>query len=413
MRVTSNLMADTVSSSFFKNAEQLLKIQSSIATGKRINKPSDDPVGMGRVLNYRKTLSSIDQYQKNIGSAKSWLNLTDSALGSVDSLLIRAKEVAVYQATGTANDDTRTMAAEEVKNILDDLLQMANTKLGSSYIFAGFETDSAPFSRDEDYIVSYNGASEVTEITCAAGSTLSGGESFGLSTPSTDYYVWYRVDGSGEDPAVEEATGIAVDITNADDASAVAVLTASRIESVAGLGASSIADKVTVTNAASGSVSDAADNDTGFVISTATQGDNGDDGEIRIITGDDVDINVNASGVDAFNGDVRVFDVLRDLKVALEDNDVSGISGQIDLIDDALDQVLKVRSEVGAKVNRLETTESYWENFRFNIEDMLSGTEDADISRAITELTVQEAAYEASLAVAGRIIQPSLINFLK
>ena len=295
MRVTNKLMADTVANNLFKNTEHLLKIQNMISSGKRISKPSDDPIGMGKVLDYRKTISSIDQYNRNIARGRSWLDITDSTLGSVDNLLMRAKEIAVSQATGTANKQTREIAAKEMKNIYEQMLQLANTKLGSSYIFAGHKTDTAPFSRDDDYNASYNG----------------------------------------------------------------------------------------------------------------------DKGDIRIIVGEDTSISINANGEDIFFSKVSVFDVLRDLKDGLQNNDPSAISNQIELLNDALGQVLKVRAEVGAKLNRLEITETYWANFKLNITEMLSQTEDADLTKAITDLTTQETVYQTSLAISARLIQPSLMNFLR
>jgi flagellar hook-associated protein 3 FlgL len=68
---------------------------------------------------------------------------------------------------------------------------------------------------------------------------------------------------------------------------------------------------------------------------------------------------------------------------------------------------------VGAKLNRLEATENHWADFKLNITQMLSDTEDADMIKTVTDLASQEAAYQASLAASARIIQPSLIDFLR
>jgi len=295
MRVTNKLMADTITNNLFKNTERLLKTQNMISSGKRINKPSDDPIGMGRVLDFRKRISSIDQYSRNISHGESWLKHTDSTLESVDTLLIRAKELAVYQATETASQETREIAAEEVKNIYDQIVQLANTKLGKSYIFSGHITDAAPFSRDVNYNASYNG----------------------------------------------------------------------------------------------------------------------DDGEIRISIGENVTTSINNNGEDIFTSDENVFDILRDLINGLENNDTAEISAQIEPLDEALNQIFKVRADTGAKLNRLETTKNYLANFKLNITQMLSETEDVDIIKAITDLTTQEAVYQASLASAARMIQPGLIDFLR
>jgi flagellar hook-associated protein 3 FlgL len=413
MRVTNKMMTNTVTGNLFKNVKQLLKTQNVLSSGKRINRPSDDPIGMSKVLDYRKTICAIDQYDRNIDHGESWLNLTDSTLNAVGDSLIRAKELALSQANATANADTMKAVAEEVKNIYDHLLQFANTKLGNSYIFAGHETDTAPFSRDDDYITSYNGEAEVTDITCEAASTLSGGEYFTLSSPSTDYYVWYDIDNGSTDPSVADCTGIEVDIASGDLADLVADKTSLAINNIVGLGAASSTSTVTVTNAATGAVKDSFANDSGFLIETITQGTDGDKGEISIIAGENVEIGINVDGEELFLSEVNIFEVLRELKAALETNDSDAISDQLGPLDDALDQILKARANVGPKLNRLEATENHWADFKLNITQMLSDTEDADMIQTVTDLSSQEAAYQASLAASARIIQPSLIDFLR
>lgn len=413
MRVTNKMMTNTVTGNLFKNVKQLLKTQNVLSSGKRINRPSDDPIGMSKVLDYRKTICAIDQYDRNIAHGESWLNLTDSTLNAVGDSLIRAKELALSQANATANADTMKAVAEEVKNIYDHLLQFANTKLGNSYIFAGHETDTAPFSRDDDYITSYNGEAEVTDITCEAASTLSGGEYFTLSSPSTDYYVWYDIDNGSTDPSVADCTGIEVDIASGDLADVVADKTSLAINNIVGLGAASSDSTVTVTNAATGAVKDSFANDSGFLIETITQGTDGDKGEISIIAGENVEIGINVDGEELFLSEVNIFEVLRELKAALETNDSDAISDQLGPLDDALDQILKARANVGPKLNRLEATENHWADFKLNITQMLSDTEDADMIKTVTDLSSQEAAYQASLAASARIIQPSLIDFLR
>ncbi|MFV9615888.1 MAG: flagellar hook-associated protein FlgL [Gammaproteobacteria bacterium] len=534
MRVTNKLMADTVTGNLFKNIDQFLKTQNILSSGKRINKPSDDPIGMGKVLDYRKTLCAIDQYNRNIAHGESWLNVTDSTLDTIGDSLIRAKELALSQANATANADTMKVVAEEIKNIYDHILQLANTKLGNSYIFAGHKTDTPPFSRDDDYIASYNGEAEVTDITCIADIAGSlDGKYLTLSSPSTDYYVWYNVDDNSAEPAVADRIGIEVNIASGALASVVADKTAAAIKNIVGLGAELSDDKVTVTNAAAGDVVNSVDNDSGFSITTITQGTDGDKNKISIIAGENLEIDINVNGDEIFLSDLNIFEVLRELKVALETNDSDGeagvtditcstpaglggeyftlsspstdyyvwyneggstdpevpdrigievdigtvnlsdevasntadainnivglgavssgdkvtvtnaaagavtnaydytsvpgfsldittqgtdgnkISDQLGPLDDALDQILKAMANVGTKLNRLEATENHWADFKLNITQMLSDTEDADMIKTVTDLASQEAAYQASLAASARIIQPSLIDFLR
>jgi len=291
MRVTNKLIADTVTSNLLKKTENLLETQNMIASGKRINKPSDDPHGIAKVMDYRKTLASIDQYAKNISHGKSRLYITDTTLDSVNNLLVRATELAVQMASDTYNEANRKEAAEEVKNIRGQMIQLANTRIGNDYLFAGHETASTPFSSDGTY--------------------------------------------------------------------------------------------------------------------------NGDDGEIRLIIGNNIDIRINATGEEIFQSDVDIFQVLTALEQGLEDNDAAAISAQLPELEEASNHILNEMAKVGAGLNRLEATAYYWDSFKLNVSNMLSHTEDAEITEAITNLATQEAAYKAALSVSASIIQPSLVSLLR
>lgn len=297
MRLTNRLMADTVLSSLYKNTQQLLKLQQIVSSEKRINRPSDDPIGMGKILDYRKVISSIDQYNTNITNGKTQIDLTESCLEAIDDLVLKARKIAVEQSAGELK--TRPTAAQEVKNIYDQILQLANTKLGDTYILSGHQTDTAPFSRDTDYNATYHG----------------------------------------------------------------------------------------------------------------------DDGDKRIIVGDNLDIKINVTGEDALRSGVDVFDSLRDLINGLENPDTTAgtaqIATQVTPLSNSLDQIKGVRAEAASTFIQLETTENQLANFKLNIEDMLSDTEDADMAQAIVELQVQQTAYETSLATAAKILQRSLMDFLR
>ena len=297
MRLTNRLMADTVLNSLYKNTQQLLKLQEMVSSQKRINRPSDDPIGMRKILDYRKVLSSIDQYNTNITHGKTQIDLTESCLEAIDDLVLKARRIAVEQSAGEL--ENRPTAAQEVKKIYDQILQLANTKLGDTYILSGHQTDTAPFSRDADYNATYHG----------------------------------------------------------------------------------------------------------------------DDGDKRIIVGDNLNIKINVTGEDALRSGVDVFDSLRDLINGLEDPDTTAgtaqIATQITPLSNALDQIKAVRSEAASTFIQLETTENQLANFKLNIEDMLSDTENADMAQAIVELQIQQTAYETSLATAARILQRSLMDFLR
>ena len=142
--------------------EALYERQTIIASQKRINRPSDDPIGIGKVLDYRQTLSSIEQYETNIQSGQERLEITEITLDLVDELLQGVRAIAMTEAGGTT--ESRQLTAEQVKNMFDQVLDLANSKLNGDYMFSGYQTRTAPFSRDEtlattfdQFTVTYNG----------------------------------------------------------------------------------------------------------------------------------------------------------------------------------------------------------------------------------------------------------------
>lgn len=141
MRVTNKMMADNITAQLFRQTEQMAKTQEHIITGKRINRPSDDPAGISSTLSYRKTISSLEQYNDNIKNAKLHIDTVDNVLGMVGDLLREAKEIAYDTAP-----DMRAEMAVEVAALREQVLQMTNYQLDGKYIFNGDTTDTAPYT---------------------------------------------------------------------------------------------------------------------------------------------------------------------------------------------------------------------------------------------------------------------------
>jgi flagellar hook-associated protein 3 len=98
---------------------------------------------------------------------------------------------------------------------------------------------------------------------------------------------------------------------------------------------------------------------------------------------------------------------------SLHNNDRSAISELVGTLDTALNTVLNQRASTGAKVVRMETTLSRLEDYELNYTKLLSDVEDADVTKLITDLAMAQNAYQSALNAAARIIQPSLLDFLK
>ncbi|MCD6184541.1 MAG: flagellar hook-associated protein FlgL [Deltaproteobacteria bacterium] len=297
MRVSSNAVYNTIIGNLFKNSERLLKAQVKVATEKRINKPSDDPIGMGKVLDYRKRLASIDQYQSNIAKGKAGIQMTETTLDMVSDLLNDAKEIAMEQSAGSVENATREIAAEQIASIREQVLQLANTRLGGKYVFAGHKTSTPAFLGNGSY--------------------------------------------------------------------------------------------------------------------------DGDVGEKKIIIDENLEVKINLTGEDIFPTtgppDSNVFTVLDKLQAALElpVYEQSTVADQANLLEEARDQVNIARASSASIFKHLEGHDGRLDSFKLRIEDMLSKTEDADLATAIVELQFEERSYEAALSASARVMQPSLLNFLK
>jgi flagellar hook-associated protein 3 FlgL len=111
---------------------------------KRINRPSDDPVGAGRILASRATLGRIDTYQDNVNTALGWLSTADSVLasgeGSVQSLISDIRGLALQAATGTVTAENRLQISQQVRGLLSQLVSLSNSTYAGSHIFAGHKT---------------------------------------------------------------------------------------------------------------------------------------------------------------------------------------------------------------------------------------------------------------------------------
>jgi flagellar hook-associated protein 3 FlgL len=174
MRVTQNMMSNIFVRNLQKQTEAMLQRQEQLASQKRINRPSDDPAGMARVLDGRSSLAAIDQYVENIKQGKTRLEITETTLEQVDDLVQQAGDLARANSGEEITADQREFAAENIKEIYDHIMQLANSRFGGRYMFAGYQTDTAPFTRDadptistDDYTAAYNGDSGSFQIPIA------------------------------------------------------------------------------------------------------------------------------------------------------------------------------------------------------------------------------------------------------
>jgi len=282
----ANRYLEQTSTAYFNANEQ-------VSSGKRINRPSDDPNGAGRVTRYRADLSRLAQYQENISHARTFLNQTESTLNLINSLRVSAKEIALQGANGNHSSTELDNMAQSIATIKSQLVSLANTQVGDEYIFGGYDVSSPPYDSSGNY--------------------------------------------------------------------------------------------------------------------------SGDDGEIEIRIGKNSTIKLNFPGENVLGaaGGVDLFQTLTDLQTALSGNDLSGIQTSIGNLDASEEQIMSAWSITGYRVNNLDGASNVLDQINLDTTELISDTEDVDMSQAMMNFSKQEVALQAVMASSAKILQTNLLNFLK
>ncbi|MGM0680506.1 MAG: hypothetical protein ACQESY_11665 [Pseudomonadota bacterium] len=103
MRISSHQAQQTAINAMLEQQEKLSKVQEQVATGRRIAKPSDDPIAAAKIVNQRDVLETVQQYQDNINAGRARLELEEGVLQNVTDILQRVRELAVM-----SNNDSQT-----------------------------------------------------------------------------------------------------------------------------------------------------------------------------------------------------------------------------------------------------------------------------------------------------------------
>lgn len=143
---------------------------------------------------------------------------------------------------------------------------------------------------------------------------------------------------------------------------------------------------------------------------------NGDENDIDIRVGRNNSATINKNGKDAFmdgNETSNLFTYLIDLKEALEGNDVSGIQDSLGNLSDAADYINEKIADFGAKRNKLDMKKYIYAELRLSNTERLSDIEDTDLAEAILNLQTKEVAYQAALTAASKVMQLSLVDFMR
>ena len=290
MRVTQSMMQKDMLNNLFKSQASMNKYLTQIQTGKKISRPSDDPVIAMKGMTFRTDKTEIEQYQRNTTEIWSWMDNSDDALDKGTKVMQRLEYLAVQASNGTYTEDERKAVKEEVDQLKEQLMDIANTQVNGKYIFNGTDTDKPPIQDGK------------------------------------------IVKGDGRDNMVK----------------------------------------------------------------------------IAISKGIQFEVNVNP---DVFSEEV--FKAIDDFSEALDTDDQEAIEKSIGELQDATKGIINGRAKLGARMNRLELVEDRLEQQYITAEDTIAKNEGVDFEEAVTNLLSQEVMHRAALSAGAKIIQPSLMDFLR
>ncbi|MFB1098027.1 MULTISPECIES: flagellar hook-associated protein FlgL [Bacillaceae] len=294
MRITQSMMSNSMLRNLSNSYSDLNKYSEQLSSGKKITRPSDDPVVATKGMSYRTEVRDVAQYKRNLSEAQTWIDNSDSALSNATSALQRLRELAVQASNGTYEEGQRSNIAEEVDQLKEQLATIANTQVNEKYIFNGSATNTAPVTINED------GSTTVDFNSNAVNLTLSKG----------------------------------------------------------------------------------------------------------------VDVKINVDGGAVFGN--KLFDDLSNFSAALRsDGSDEDLDQYIGLIDENINNLVNERADIGARMNRMDLVESRLGDQELSATELMSNNEDAEMEEVIMNLTSQEAVHRAAMSAGARIIQPTLMDFLR
>lgn len=279
----------------FDAQARLQKTQESLATGKRLNSASDDPVASAQITSLRAELSRLEVMQTNANRAYDELAMTEASLSTAEDLISRAREIAVQGANSVLGPEDRAILATEVEAIRDQMLKLANTQSPmGDYIFAGHAVGDPAFNNN-DGVITYAG----------------------------------------------------------------------------------------------------------------------DDGKRLLNIAPGIQLSVRFSGDDVFGeGAEGTFAALKDLEAALLDGEDAAIQDSISNMDAAQQRLLDRITELGSRMGLVEDQQLLNEAFNVQLQDSLSGLEDIDYAKAISEMNLQMVALQAAQQTYTQTKDLNLFNYL-
>lgn len=379
---------------------KLQQTELQLSSGLKIMKPSDDPSGAVKVLDLNNSIGAIDQFSRNASLAEASLGFEESVVANVNNNLQRIRELAVQGNNATNSPSDRVSIAEEIYQRLDEMLALANTRNASGeYIFGGFKVDAPPFVSNGG-TVSYQGDQGQRFLQVAQGSQVAVGNS-GDS-------IFQRIrSGDGNVQVVSSPAN-----------------TGTAVVGAFGLNGSFVSDTYTVTFTQAVSTDPITYTVTDGGAATVATGTYNEGDSIAFAgaqfaltglpaQGDEITVSPSQNR-DVFTTAKAIADAL--VRPAPLPQDVARFHNEMGQglanLDQAISGLSSVRAGIGARLNNLETIESINQDFKLQLQTVLSETQDLDFAEAISRFNLQLTSLQAAQQAFVKTSGLSLFNYL-
>ncbi len=377
-----------------RNAEAMSILQEQAATGSRINRASDAPSAAFRVLGLKSEARNLATYIENIDEAISSFEISSSAVTSTVEQMRETKTLLTQIMNGTYDEQAQMRIADGVNDILEQVVSLANTKHSNQYLFGGSNTQSAPYHvqrENRDIVnVNYQGSLNNRQMQLAPGVTsnimLVGREVFHCNQRSEPVFI-------GETGAQ------------------------------AGSGTSNVQGDTWLTVIHDGSNYKISIDDGESYVTVPDGGEanqavtHSETGEVLYV--DTTNISSTGTELVRVSGTYSVFETLISIRDILKNE--RGLSSEkvqqlaedsVSALEEVNNQLLQTSTSVGAKINFLEKLKGNLEDIKFNNEERTTSLQEADIAQISIDITQREVLYQISIAVVGKMMSTSLLNYI-
>ncbi len=399
MRISTTQMFNQNINSILKQQSSAAGVLEQLSSGKKVNTSADDPVAANGIDNLNQQNALVDQYMRNIDYATHRLSLAETKLGAAEEMSMSMRDQILNAVNGSLSQSERQMIADEMRDTLEELLNLANTKDETgNYLFAGYKTDTLPFETDVNGEYLYAGDDGRRDAAVANGvvvaTNIPGDQAFVFPNALGDYSVNYLAGQTGEFE-VKSAK-----ITNP---------------------ATHVEQDYTfnfIDNGAGGVNLEVRDPGNGLV----TTVNNFDAANPVSFNGIEVKLSGTPKAGDSLTltpePEINLLNNFADAIALLETEDINTPAGKAQLAqllnntDSGLNQISIARGETGNSLKSFDSYASRHEEEKLANTGALSLLEDLDYASAITEFEKQQLALNAVSSVFGRVSSLSLFDYL-